>query len=119
MTKKQIKKIAEESYTNNVLNEKKTEKIGEILNRKELKLYINELKKRENEITIVITLPSLPKETEQIALQKLFPNKKIRYNIDESLVLGMKIEDNDLIYEMNMRSIFNHLITYVVNTYDR
>lgn len=119
MTGKKIKELALKSYSKNNLDPKIVKRIALFLNRKELKLYLKELKKIENKKNVEITLAKIPNDKSKKIFNNLFPNKKIIYNIDKSLILGVKITNNDLIYEMNLKNTFQNLVDYVTQSYDR
>lgn len=113
MTKKQLKQLVMQSYINNTLNQKRVEAIADNLKRRELKDYIRTLKKWESKRNVIVSLPYLPKEKEKKILEGLFPQKKIIYNIDSSLILGMEVTDNDLVLEMNLKNTLNNLLSYL------
>lgn len=118
MTNKQIKQLVLESYTKNNLDQKKIEAITKYLNRTELKEYIKTLKSFENQKNIIITLPVLPKEEEKNKFEALFPEKKIVYNIDPTLLAGIRIKNNDFITEMNLKDTLEDLLNHISQTYE-
>lgn len=113
MTKKQLNQLVLYSYDNKVLNPKKVEAIAKTLKRRELKQYIKALKNWENKISVGVFLPYLPKQKEEKMLKKLFPDKKLVYNLDPSLILGLKIIDNDNVYETSLKDNFNRLLSHL------
>lgn len=113
MTKKQIKNIVLESYNNEMLDEKKVEHVARILQRGELKEYIRELKAYEKKKSLVVSIPYNPIEKEKEKFQKLFPNKKIVYIIDPSLLLGAKIINDDYVHGLNVKNTLDNLVTYI------
>lgn len=113
MKKKLLKQLINLSYEKLILNEEKTELISKYLNRKELKEYLKELKKWENETSVIISLPKMPGIEEQKIFLNLFTNKKIVYNIDPSLLVGVKIKNNDLIYNFNLKNTLENLIKHI------
>lgn len=103
MNKKLIKKLAQASYKNNTLDKKSVERITPLLLRKDLKQYIKMLKNREQKKTVVVTVTS-KKRLYKSEFAKLYPNKRIVHEIDPSLIAGIKILDNDVLFEMNLKN---------------
>lgn len=119
MTKKYLQKLVLESFTKGVLDKDKVDKIANLLDRKGLKEYIKALKNFESKNSVIITLPSLPEKEDEDKLSLLFPNKKIVYNIDPSLMLGIKIQDNDLLSEFDLKNMLDDIVEYIPKkTYD-
>jgi len=104
MTKKEIKELAKISYTNDQLDEKKVINIVKILNRRDLKRYIHSLLQNEQEKNVIIALPKANgyNESEKV-FEKIFSNKRIEYQNDPSLLLGAKIQVNDIIYDFSLK----------------
>ena len=46
-------------------------------------------------------------------MSKLFPEKSIQFKEDKSLIGGIKIIDNDLIYEANIKNTLENLVTFI------
>ena len=114
MTIKQIKKLALASYTRNALDSKKVNRISKILTRSQLKTYLKMLKMIEKNKTLFVFLPNLSYInllTKKI--KQLFPDKKISFKKDESLIAGVKIVDNDNVYDFNLRNRLENLVLYI------
>ncbi len=114
MTIKQIKKLALASYTRNVLDSKKVNRISRMLTRSELKIYLKMLRMVEKSKTLIVFLPNLSYIsllTKKI--KQLFPNKKILFKKDESLITGVKIVNNDNVYDFNLRNRLENLVLYI------
>jgi F0F1-type ATP synthase delta subunit len=121
MTKKIIKKIALASYTKNQLDSKKVKRIVSFLTRNNLKQYIKELKSLENQKTISIITPYSNKKTQtdiKNKFAKFYTDKKIVMNTDPSLILGVKIINNDLIYNLNLKDTLDNLNLHIKEQYD-
>jgi len=115
----EIKKLAEKSFTNENLDIKKIKKITPLLGRKQLKVYIKFLKKLENIRTVWVFTPINNIEKEIIdKLKSMFPRKRIEYITDSSLIAGLRIIDNDMVYELNLKDSLDGLITYLKRSYD-
>ncbi len=120
MTGKQIKDLALQSYTKEALDQKKVNRIAKVLKRSDLKAYIKVLKRLEKEKTVTVILPKIKVNQNDLDKQfKLaFPNKKINYQADENLIVGVKIINNDLIYEFNLRDTLKRINSYIIERYD-
>lgn len=105
MNKKFIKQLVIAKYIDKGWDEKKVEEIAKYLNRKELKEFISELSDQKNKSTVFVDTakPIDNQESYRERLQQLFPNKKIEFRVDPTLILGMRITDNDNVYQMNLR----------------
>lgn len=118
MTKDQIKLLAKGSYIKDNLDHNKVNKIFKLLNRNDLKLFIKALKNEEKKNTVTIILPDI-KLSKRIELEEMFKtkfaNKKIIYKTDPSLIVGIKIIDNDTIYEYNLKNTLENLRSYIKN----
>ncbi len=118
MRKKIIKQIALKSYDGDMLDEKIVDSIAEKLSRHDLKLYIKELKNYEKKKNVYVSLPYPPTIKEKEAVHLLFPKKKISYIIDPSLVIGVKITNNDLVTEMSLKNTLDDIMLYTAEDYD-
>lgn len=112
MHTKIIKQLINESYTDGQLDNTKVTKIAGILGRRDLKQYIKFLKKREREITVVVTMPDI-NDIDTALFEKLFADKKIVMKKDPQMILGVNITDNDLVYEFNLKNTLEKMVQYV------
>lgn len=103
MNKKYVKRLCVASYKGNTLDQKRVKKITSLLTRKELKEYINILKLIEKKKTVFVTLAS-KLQLNKSTFQKLFPNKKIVYNYDTSLIAGVQTINYDIVYNLNVKN---------------
>ena len=117
MTKKLLSQLIAFSYEKNTLNSKNVNKIVSYLNRSDLKQYIKGLKMHEKQISVFIDLSANNDEIKD-KFAKIFPNKKIVLGVDPSLMLGVRILDNDKLYEMNLKSNLNRILSYIEEDYD-
>lgn len=114
MTTKQIKKLAVISYTGKSLDIKKVIRITKLLNRAQLKRYVQFLKSLEQTKTVRVIMSkfdaksSLTKE-----LKKVFPDKQFQFSEDKSLIAGLKLIDNDNVYDFNLKNTFENLVSYI------
>lgn len=122
MSKKQIKILAIKSYTRGNLDPKKVEGISKLLTRADLKNYLRALKTIEANKKVYVFVPSLEKfkkEDLKKAFGKMFPQKKIVYDEDSSLMVGIKVINNDQIFEFNLKNTLDDLSSYLENQYDQ
>jgi len=114
MDKKKIDKLVKLSYKN--LDKKKVEEIGSLISKADLKKYIDGLKAAESVNNLVISSPVDNQYGKRF--QKLFPNRKVVFIKDPSLILGVKIVDNDKIYDFSLKNSFEKIINYIEQNYD-
>ena len=119
MTTRDIKKLAEQSFTNENLDTKKIKRIIGLLGKKQLKVYIKFLKKLENERLVWVFTP-MDKVEDKITgkIKSMFPNKRIEYVKDPNLIVGLRVVDNDMVYEFNLKDSLDNLITHLKRSYD-
>jgi mRNA-degrading endonuclease YafQ of YafQ-DinJ toxin-antitoxin module len=113
MKKKLLKQLVLESYDKGHLLEKKALLIADQLDRKELKQYISALKQSEKLRTVFVDMPFDGNDDDMRSLQSLFPDKKIVLRTEESLLAGMRIVNNDDIFEMNLKHNLDAIIEHV------
>ena len=105
MRKNVIKKLATASFTKDRLDEVKVKKVAKSLKREDLKVYLKDLKDMESRKTVFITVPSEEGLSEMKSyFTKLYPDKKLMFSIDPSLLTGVKVVDYDNIYELSLKS---------------
>lgn len=104
------------SYKKDILDQKKVNKIACLISKTDLKKYIYGLKLAESKKTVTVSCPT--DKFELTKLEKLFPNKKIIFKKDPSLMLGVKIVDNDLVYELTLKDSLGKIVNYIEQNYD-
>ncbi len=113
MTKKQIKKLLTLSFTNGLLDTKKVEFIASNLKRKELKQYIKALKMWEKGQSIIVRAAKSPSDLDKNKFASIFQDKNIIFETNPSLLLGIKIIDNDMEYELNLKNKLESILSYL------
>lgn len=113
-----ITNLVTASYTNDNLDVKKVQKIAGYLNRKMLKAYIKGIKQYEKKTTVFVDMPSAPTDTEKKEIKGLYPGKKILYNTDQTLIAGVRITNDDIIYELSMKDSLNKILATIEQNYD-
>ena len=116
MDLKKINKLTTASYRGDLLNQKKVNKIASVIGKSDLKRYINALKTMEKKKTLVVSAPVNNQDLKKF--EKLFPNKKIIFNKNPSLMLGVNIVDNDISYEFSLKNSLERIISYIEQNYD-
>lgn len=116
MNSKKIDKLIIASYKNNSLDKKRVNKISTLLSKPDLKKYINKLKLTEKKKTLIVSSPINNQDLRKF--EKLFPNKKILFEKDPSLMLGVKIVDNDIVYEFTLKNSLDRILNYIEQNYD-
>ncbi len=113
MKKKILKALIEKSYTGTVLDAKTVEQIANQLKRSDLKQYLDALSLTEKKRTVIFesALDLSPKEKEQLI--RLFPDKTTEFHTNKELLAGLKIINNDVIYNFNLKNEFENLQNYI------
>jgi len=118
MTTKDIKKLVLASYTKNKLDEKKVEKIAKLLSIADLKAYIRGLKLEEKKHKVYIALASKTiYNKKRKDLENLYKGKELVVEEDPSLLLGMRILDNDMLYDFSLKDRVNKITQETVDNY--
>lgn len=118
MTKKQIHKLAELSYSEQQLDIEKVDVVVKKLSHEDLREYIKEIKYIEQERSVVVTIPYSADDTTKNTFSVLFPDKKIVYNIDPKILPGIRIQMNDLLYEMSLTERIEKLVSHIHEHYE-
>lgn len=113
MTKKFLQQLVLASYINDELDQAKVNKIASYLHRGELKDYIRALKVNERKRSVVITSALSLSKNDEEKMKQVYPHKKIITLADPSLLLGFRIQDNDTIYQLNLRDSLERICEYV------
>lgn len=107
-----------ESHSENgELDAEKINRIADLLTKKELKLYIKALKNWEKQTKIMVEVPSEEKLNLD-ELKDLFPDKKFVISVDPSLLLGMRLQDNDDVFEMSLKNTLDKITEHIEEQYD-
>src|SRR5579872_2682018 len=99
MTNKQLKHLAMNSFQENSLDEQKANQIIARLKKKDARAYVRALRLHESQLAVNVSLPYPADEKTKKSLQIRFPDKKMVYTIDKELLGGMKIIENDILYD--------------------
>lgn len=118
MTKKQLKILVQESYSKNQLDDGKIEIIVSRLKRKELKSYLRALKLNENKkkVNVVVPTAKVYNATKQIFFD-LFPGKTITMSEDSLLMLGAKVQADDILYDFTLQRKLEDILDEIDKTY--
>ena len=113
MTKKEYKELIGISFTKAELNSEVIERIANALTRSELKEYLRLLKLEISRRTVRVTNALPLNKEQQKELEALFSEKKVVYEMDKNLILGTRVLNGDLVYNMNLKQQLSDLETYV------
>lgn len=116
MNSNKINKLIAASYRGDCLDQKKVNKIVSLISNSNFKKYINGLKLAEKKKNLIISSPIINSDLKKI--EKLFPHKKIVFKKDPSLMLGVRIVDNDIIYEYTLKNSLDKILSYIEQIYD-
>lgn len=108
-----IKQLVQESYNKGELDEKKVAMIADRLRRSDLKSYVKALRLEEQKKHVIITTASKLSAKDEEILRKLFPQKKVSFQVDPSLISGIRVLDNDVIYESNIAQMLGDMTLYL------
>lgn len=109
MTKKQIQALVKVSYSKGQLDEKKVERIASLLKRSELKEYVRSLKLAEKARVISLVLP----HRKFYNKSRSFNGKEVKITEDPTLLLGIKIVENDMVYDMSLKNSLKEIVQSV------
>ncbi len=111
-----IKKLAEESFTKNKLDEKTVMKVAKVLKREDLKVYIKDLKNMDAKKTVTVTIPASRGVGDMKKyFDRIYPGKRIVFKVDESLLTGIKVVDYDNVYELSLKGLLEHSLRGATN----
>ena len=118
MNRQTLKQLVMESHSESgELDAEKINKIADLLSKKELRLYIKALKNWDKQTKIMIDVPS--EDTFNLdELKELFPNKRFMVSVDPSLMLGMRLQDNDDVFELSLKNTLDKITEHIEEQYD-
>lgn len=116
MNSGKIDKLIIASYKGSNLDQKKVNRIASLISKSDLKKYINGLKSKEKKNSLVISSPIDNQDLGKF--KKLFPHKKIVFKKDPSLMLGVQVIDNDLVYDFTLKNSLDKIVNYIEQNYD-
>ncbi len=117
MKRQTLKQMVIGSYSDGELDARKINKIADLLTKKELRLYIKALKNWERENKIIVEVASKG-GFDLDGIQELFPDKKLVVTVDPSLLLGMRLYNNDDIFEMSLKNTLEKVTEHIEEQYD-
>lgn len=116
MNSKKIDKLVAASYKDSYLDQKKVNRIASLISKTDLKKYINGLKLVEKKKSLIVSSPIDNQDLKKF--EKLFPHKKIIFKNDPSLMLGVRVVDNDIVYEFTLKNSLDKILSYIEQNYD-
>lgn len=107
MIKKIINQLVAASYTNGQLDNRKVTRVAALLSRADLKKYIRGIKLTEKANTISLVLPDMKLYNKSLLGHT---TKQVQVLEDKSLLLGVKVIDNDTVYDMSLKNNLERFI---------
>lgn len=118
MDKKQLKALVLKSYANNNLNFEKVKRIADKLTRQNLKQFIRMLKVYEKKISVIVIMPFKNTEDDRKIFEKIYKDKKIIFKTDPSIIAGVRVVENDMLYDFNLKNTLDNLRDHIKNSYE-
>ncbi len=116
MTRKQIKKLISASYIKNSLDWTRVNRIAKQLTRAELKLFIKLLKNYEKSKNVTLFVSSISNANKIVKqIKKIYSDKNVMVKEDKSLIAGIRLVDNDTIYDANIKNSLNEMVSFIKN----
>lgn len=110
---KQVAKLAEISYSENKLDETRVNRIIKHLSKNELREYLKALKRLEKKHYVIIEFAYELSEQDKNKFEKLYPDKKIIFAKNSELLLGIRITEDDKVYNLNMKRALEQVSSYI------
>jgi F0F1-type ATP synthase delta subunit len=107
-----LKQLVEVSYLDGVLDAVTVARIADKLSRTQLKAYIRALKDAEKQRTVRVEAPAEPTAADRKALESIFSGKMIVTEKNPDLLLGLRITNNDDVYNMNLKHSLERIAAY-------
>lgn len=120
MTKKQIEQLVFQSYTKDSLDLKKMQKYILGLSRRDLKRYIRIIKNWEKKQSVEVITPSenYKKNVNEKMIKALFSKRNVKYTTDTSIIAGVKIINDDIVYNFNLKDTLESIMENIEKQYD-
>jgi hypothetical protein len=120
MKTKQFKTLAIASYTKGELDIKKAKNICKLLKAGEIRQYIKQLKRIEQEKTVRVVVPDITVIDNKMLskIKSFYPKKRVVVEQNSELILGAKIMDNDLVYDLSLKNRLDSLNDFMIEQYD-
>lgn len=114
MNSKLIKKLARSCFDKEILDEVKVLKVAKYLNKKQLRTFIKNLTliNKENTVTVFVSSKKIEKSIKN-QVGEIFKGKKIIVKEDKDLIAGIRIEDVDNTYELNLKNSIVNIVNYI------
>lgn len=113
MNKSFMKKVVQASFVNGILDETNVSRIAKSLTYSELKLYTTLLKRELAKLSVIVISANSLTSDQQAETMNLYPGKSVSFEIDPTLLGGMRVIENDMIYENNLATTLQTLESHV------
>jgi F0F1-type ATP synthase delta subunit len=114
MDQKLIAQLVEKSFKNNELDREAVLEIAERLTKSHLREYIKQLKKYIATHTVIVETAYAVTPEMKKSLEELYKDKKVEYRVNEDILLGIKIYENDIIFSKNLKDTLTDIKNYLV-----
>jgi F0F1-type ATP synthase delta subunit len=115
MNKKLLKQLLLVSYKNGELDNSVVSEIADRLTRSELKIYIRALKNAEKIKNVYVETPFSLSNDLSKDLKDLFPDKRIVFEDNPTLLVGTRITVNDDVYNLSLKNTLDSIIESIEN----
>ncbi len=110
MTRKQVKLLAEKSFVRRKLDSKRVLSFTKLMKRKNLREYVRAIKAIDAKNKVTIVVPSLAKKGDLSSIARLYLDKEVIYEEYPTLMVGVKIIDNDLVHYFNLKNSLENIV---------
>lgn len=111
MKKTDLKKLSELTISETgEIDENSGNYILAKLTKKELKLYLNYLKKELEGRRASVRMPELPDKSTENAVSAVFRNRKVYFSEDKTMGAGMQIQLDDNLININVKNLIERAI---------
>ncbi len=114
MNKSFLKKVVQASFVNGVLDEANVSRITKSLSYSELKNYTTLLKRELAKLSVVVVSATSLTSEQQVETKTLYPGKSVSFKTDSTLLGGVRVIENDMIYENNIATTLHRLESHVI-----
>lgn len=110
LSKNRIKKLAQLTFEDGIVQEDVVRYATVALSKKELKDYLFYIKQILNQSTVFVTTVDTPSDLLKSQLQDMFKDKIIEYKTDRSQGAGIYIKANDNIWDATIKGMIKRTI---------
>lgn len=113
MNKKKINQLAIISFEKNKINTETVEKITGKLNNKDFREYIKALKRVIAKTNVYVESATELSSQDKKSFEELFKNKSLVFRVNPELILGVRIIEDDMVYNLNIENSIIQIKDYL------